>query len=307
MEVYERTIKRMKGEDLVKLAMALKIPLTEHRMETETLRELVEGELGRLNTEEGKERRRKLHNPAISIKGLVKRYGKKIAVNGLDLDVRPGEIVGLVGPNGAGKSTTLRVLTGIIRANSGLVYVDGHSIAGEPLEAKYRIGYIPEKPTCYPSLRVREYLTFIARVYGVPKHEALIRIAEYIDFFQLEELSKTYIANLSKGNLQRTLLAGIFVREPPFVLAFDEPMYGLDPRGAWSLKVLLRKLKSEGSAVLISTHILEMAEGLCDRFVVIDCGRAVGAGTLERLKAQVSGADSLEQVFLKLTGGIPEE
>ncbi len=307
MEVYKKSVRRMTGEELVKLAVALKLPLTKHRMETGTLRELVESELDRLSKKEQKGTRQALNNPAIGISGLVKRYGKKVAVNGLNMEVRPGEIVGLVGPNGAGKSTTLRVITGIIQANSGLVYVDGHSITSEPLLAKYRIGYIPERPTCYASLRVREYLTFTARIYGVPKHEALIRMSEYIDFFQLGEFSKTYIGNLSKGNLQRTLLAAIFVREPPFVLAYDEPMYGLDPRGAWSLKVLLRKLKSEGSAVLISTHILEMAESLCDRFVVIDNGSVVGEGTLEQLKAQVSGADSLEQVFLKLTGGIPEE
>jgi ABC-2 type transport system ATP-binding protein len=177
----------------------------------------------------------------------------------------------------------------------------------QALEAKKHIGYIPERPTCYPSLKVREYLTFIARIYGVRKVDTLLRIREYVDLFQLDEFLDTYIGTLSKGNLQRTLLSGIFLRDPPYILAFDEPIYGLDPRGAWSLKAHIRKLRTQGSAILISTHILEVAEALCDRFYIMNEGDIVGKGNLNDLMTQCPGARNLEEVFLMLTGGLPEE
>ncbi len=175
------------------------------------------------------------------------------------------------------------------------------------IEAKMKIGYIPERPTCYPSLKVMEYLTFIARIYDVPRIDALLRIREYVNRFQLDEFLNSYIGTLSKGNLQRTLLCGIFVRAPPFILALDEPIYGLDPRGAWSLKAHLRDLKKQGSAILVSTHILEVAESLCNRFYIMNDGDIVGKGTLDELKVQCPDTRNLEEVFLTLTGGIPEE
>jgi ABC-2 type transport system ATP-binding protein len=236
-----------------------------------------------------------------------KRFGKNLAVRSLNLTVNPGEIVGLVGPNGAGKTTTLRMLTGIIAPSRGKVIVNGVDMKTKPLQAKQRIGYIPERPTCYQSLRVREYLTFVARVYGVPKPTMLIRMKEFVDMLQLGPLLKSFIGTLSKGNLQRTLLAGIFVREPPYILALDEPIFGLDPRGAWILKRFLVKLKSEGSCAVISTHTLEVAQGLCDRFVILNEGSVVGEGSLEELLSKRRNAVTLEEVFLELTGGIPKE
>ena len=198
------------------------------------------------------------------------------------------------------------MLTGIIRATSGSICVNGFDIRKEPIHAKARIGYIPEKPTCYPSLTAREYVMFIARIYGVPQETALIRMREFVDLFQFDEFIDSYIGTLSKGNLQRALLIGIFSREPPFVLALDEPIYGLDPRGAWNLKKLLRQLRDSGSAILISTHILEVAADLCDRFVIMNEGDIVGHGSYNQLRKLHPEAANLEEIFLNLTGGIPE-
>ncbi len=297
---------RMKNEELVKLARALKLPITDRTVRREWLvSEILEALAPRVK--KGLKDSRSLNDPAIKIEGLTKKFGNTVAVNRLTMEVSPGEIVGLVGPNGAGKTTTLRVLTGIIKPTEGRVWVGGHDVVNSPILAKSLIGYIPEKPTCYPSLTVREYLRFMARIYDVPTSDALVRMSHFEELFQLEEYMDKYIGTLSKGNLQRTLLAGIFVREPPFVLAFDEPIYGLDPRGAWSLKVHLRQLKEEGSAILISTHILEVAQNLCDRFVIMNEAVVVGRGTLEELLSKSDRATNLEEVFLELTGGIPIE
>ena len=294
----------MPGDELLRLARVLKVPIVKRTIKRNWLVDEVLKEL---------EKRDKsstspitLESPAILLQDVTKNFGRKTAVRKLNLKVEPGEIVGLVGPNGAGKTTTLRMLTGIIRATSGTIHVDGHNIQDEAILAKERIGYIPEKPTCYPSLTSREYVMFTSRIYGVPRETALIRMREFVELFQFNEFIDTYIGTLSKGNLQRALLIGIFTREPPYILALDEPIYGLDPRGAWNLKKLLRHLRDEGSAILISTHILEVAADLCDRFVIMNEGDVVGSGTLEELQSRLPETSSLEEIFLSLTGGIPE-
>jgi ABC-2 type transport system ATP-binding protein len=300
-------VRKMKGDELVRLARVLSIPLTERKVKRDWLVKDIVRELSERRGAVEEQKIAELHEPALRLSNMTKRFGKKVAVRSLNLNVHPGEIVGLVGPNGAGKTTSLRVLTGIIKPTRGRISVNGFDMAKNPVMAKERIGYIPERPTCYPSLKVREYLTFMARVYNVPQEDALIRMREFVDMFQLDEYLDTYIGTLSKGNLQRTLVVGIFIREPPFVLAFDEPIYGLDPRGAWNLKVHLRRLRDSGSAILVSTHILEVAEGLCDRFVIMNEADVVGRGTLSNLLEENPGTSSLEEVFLSLTGGIPEE
>ncbi|MHA2084109.1 MAG: ATP-binding cassette domain-containing protein [Candidatus Thorarchaeota archaeon] len=305
MIIEQSAVEKMTGEELVRLARTLSISLTQRRIKRSLLIEEIM-DVFKERDEANPYISEKLTTPALSIRGLQKKFGRTLAVDSLDLDVNPGEIVGLVGPNGAGKTTTLRVLTGIIKPTKGSVIVNGHDIQKAPLKAKHRLGYIPERPTCYPSLKVREYITFVARIYGIPREVSLVRLREFVDMLQLEEFLDSYIGTLSKGNLQRTLLAGIFVRDEPFILAFDEPIYGLDPRGAWSLKSYLRQLKRSNSAILVSTHILEVAEALCDRFVIMNNARVVGTGTLEELKSSNGGAGSLEEVFLLLTGGIPE-
>jgi ABC-type multidrug transport system ATPase subunit len=307
LKITRQKLERMSGGDLLRLARVLKIPIWERRV---TKNWLIDGILSEFE-DRGRLKELplppKLYDPAIEITHMTKKFGNTIAVNKLDLKVRPGEIVGLVGPNGAGKTTTLRVLTGIIRPTVGRVKVNGFNMKTDAVHAKQRIGYIPERPTCYPSLRVREYFSFMASIYNVPQDDAIIRISEYIEMFQLEEYMNAYIGTLSKGNLQRTLIVGIFVREPPFILALDEPIYGLDPRGAWSLKSHLKELKEQDSAILISTHILEVAEGLCDRFVIMHEGDIVGQGTLPELFNRCPGTENLEEIFLTLTGGLPED
>jgi ABC-2 type transport system ATP-binding protein len=295
---------RLKSDELLRLARVLKIPLAKRAIKRSWLIDQVILEFERRQPEKTPEL--KLHSPAIQISHLEKRFGSKVAVRDLELRVDPGEIVGLVGPNGAGKTTTLRVLTGIIKPTKGTVKVNGFDMFSETLPAKRCIGYIPEKPTCYPSLTAREYVMFMARIYDVPPEIALIRMRLFADMFQLDEFLDKYIGTLSKGNLQRVLLVGIFVRPPPYVLALDEPIYGLDPRGAWNLKALLKRLRSEGSAILISTHILEVASELCNRFVIMNEGEAVGRGTLDTLLRYHKDARNLEEVFLGLTGGIPQ-
>ncbi|MBY8996662.1 MAG: ABC transporter ATP-binding protein [Candidatus Thorarchaeota archaeon] len=295
-------IERMPGDELLRLARVLKVPIVVRTIKRSWLVDKVLKELEKRDAKIPIA----LESPAIQISSVTKNFGKKTAVRKLNLRVEPGEIVGLVGPNGAGKTTTLRMLTGIIRATSGSIQVDGYDIVDEAISAKERIGYIPEKPTCYPSLTAREYVMFTSRIYRVPHETALIRMREFVELFQFEEFIDTYIGTLSKGNLQRALLIGIFAREPPYILALDEPIYGLDPRGAWNLKKLLRRLRDEGSAVLISTHILEVAADLCDRFVIMNEADVVGHGTLEELQKLHPDTNSLEEIFLSLTGGIPE-
>ena len=304
-DLIERAnVEQLKNNELLRLARTLKLPIVERKVVRQDLIDRIMNEI---------ESRKKvadsnsgLKSPAIKIVNLHKRYGRKEAVWGLNLEVNPGEIVGLVGPNGAGKTTTLRILTGIIKPTSGVIEVNGYDILKSPIQAKSTIGYIPERPTCYPSLTVREYITFMARIYEVPNSIALVRARQFVDMFQLDEFMDSYIGTLSKGNLQRALLVGIFVRDPPYVLALDEPIYGLDPRGAWNLKAYLRRLRDEGSAILISTHILEVAADLCDRFVIMNEGQVVGRGTLETLLEYHKEASNLEEVFLSLTGGIPK-
>ncbi len=292
----------MPGDELLRLARVLKVPIVSRTIKRSWLVDKVMKELERRDSAVPLA----LESPAILLEEVTKNFGKKTAVRKLNLRVEPGEIVGLVGPNGAGKTTTLRMLTGIIRATSGSITIDGHDIVNEAISAKERIGYIPEKPSCYPSLTAREYVMFTSRIYGVPRETALIRMREFVELFQFDEFIDTYIGTLSKGNLQRALLIGIFTREPPYILALDEPIYGLDPRGAWNLKKLLRRLRDTGSAILISTHILEVAADLCDRFLIMNEADVVGRGTLEELRGLHPETETLEEIFLSLTGGIPE-
>lgn len=297
-------VERMKGDELVNLAKALKVPLTNRSIHRSWLIDELMDVIDKRSS--FYKPKKALNSPAIEIRNVTKKFGKVVAVKNLDLTVEPGEILGLVGPNGAGKTTTLRMLTGIIRSTSGTIQVNGYDVQDSPLQAKECIGYIPEKPTCYPSLTGREYIMFMARVYRVPQDIALVRMRKYVELFQFDEFIDSYIGTLSKGNLQRALLIGIFVRQPPYVLAFDEPIYGLDPRGAWNLKKLLRHLRDEGSAILLSTHILEVASDLCDRFIIMNEGDVVGRGTLKELKSLQAETSSLEEVFLGLTGGLPK-
>jgi ABC-2 type transport system ATP-binding protein len=237
---------------------------------------------------------------------LTKRYRQLTAVDGMNLAVARGELFGFLGQNGAGKTTTLRMIAGILRPTSGTVEVGGVNIQRQPLEAKRRLGYIPDRPFVYDKLTGAEFLRFAAALYDRDGAAVEHRIDELLDLFELtawrDELTESY----SHGMRQKLIIAGAFVHRPD-VIVVDEPMVGLDPRGARILKDLFRRFVDRGGTVLMSTHTLEVAEALCDRIAIVHRGRIAAQGTMTELRAQTASEGmSLEQLFLKLTGA-PEE
>jgi ABC-2 type transport system ATP-binding protein len=239
--------------------------------------------------------------PAILAQGLRKVYGQHLAVKNVDLVVNQGEIVGFLGPNGAGKTTTLKMLTGLLKPTEGTAAIMGHNIQTDPVRAKSQFGYVPDTPNLYGKLSGWEYLRFMARLYRVPFDLAERRSGELLRIFDLSEAATDMIEGYSHGMQQKMALAGALVHDPK-VLFLDEPTVGLDPRSARLIKDLLMQLKSRGMAVFFSTHILEIAERMCDRVMIINNGEIVAAGTLEQLRG-LRGQGSLEDIFLSVTGG----
>jgi ABC-2 type transport system ATP-binding protein len=238
--------------------------------------------------------------PAIDVRGLVKRFGQKAAVDGLDLAVAYGEIVGFLGPNGAGKTTAMRVLAGLLRPTAGTVHVAGVDVLASPIEVRHAVGFVPETPFLYEKLTGREFLAFSAGLFGV--RDAAVHIQQLLRVFDLEQQSDDLVESFSRGMRQKLGLAGVLLHEPD-VLLLDEPTNSLDPRSARTVKDLLVGLRDRGRAVLLSTHVLEIAEHLCDRVAIVDRGRLVASGTLAELREQLgAGHASLEDVFLRLTG-----
>jgi ABC-2 type transport system ATP-binding protein len=240
---------------------------------------------------------------AIAVQGLGKQFGRHWAVSDLGFTVEAGEIVGFLGPNGAGKTTTLRMLTGLLRPTTGTALVAGYDVVRQPIEVKRRIGYVPDGPFLYPKLTGREFLDFIADLYRVDRGAAPRRAQELLSLFDLEGAANDLIEGYSHGMRQKLALAATLLHEPR-VLFLDEPISGLDPRAARVVKDLLLGLVAQGRTVFFSTHILEIAEHLCDRVGIIDRGRLVAIGSLEELRRQArTGAASLEEIFLQVTGG----
>jgi ABC-2 type transport system ATP-binding protein len=241
---------------------------------------------------------------AVEAQGLVKSYGVVKAVDGVSFQVRRGEIMGFLGANGAGKTTTLRMLCGLLTPTSGRALIDGFDIHEQPLEAKARLGYLDEEPFVHPHLTGREFLNYIADLYRMPRGpERQQRMERLLGLFELADRNGELIGAYSHGMKQKIGLASLLIREPS-VLLLDEPTNGLDPRSARLVKDLLEELAALGTTVLLSTHILEVAQALCKRVAIIDRGRVVATGTMEELRAQ-AGAEqaSLEELFLKLTAG----
>ena len=233
----------------------------------------------------------------LKIEHLTKRYGAKAAVDDLSLHIRPGEIYGFIGHNGAGKTTTIKSCCGILAFDEGEIFVNGTSIKQDPIACKQMMAYIPDNPDLYEFLSGVKYLNFVADMYGVGKAEREERIAKYADLFELTDDLAQPVSAYSHGMKQKLAIISALIHEPKLVI-MDEPFVGLDPKASHIVKGLMRDICDAGGAIFFSTHVLEVAEKLCDRVAIIRQGKLVANGTLE----EVSGDASLEEVFLELEG-----
>jgi ABC-2 type transport system ATP-binding protein len=234
---------------------------------------------------------------------LAKKYGEFTAVAGIDLEVPRGELFGFLGPNGAGKTTTLRMIAGILRPTSGRVEIGGVDIAANPVVAKMKLGFIPDRPFIYEKLTAGEFLRFHAGLYGLDGPGVPDRVREMLELFELTRWEDELVESFSHGMKQRLVMCAAFLHRPDAVLV-DEPMVGLDPRGARLIKDVFRRMSQRGVAILMSTHTLEVAEEMCDRISIILKGKIIAHGTVRELRALAGDPDDqLTSVFLKLTGG----
>ena len=233
----------------------------------------------------------------LNIEHLTKAYGEKKAVDNLSLHIAPGEIYGFIGHNGAGKTTTLKSVAGILQFDAGEIYIDGMPIKENPLECKRRFAYIPDNPDLYDYMTGIKYLNFIADIFGVGANERQARIRKYADAFELTDDLAQPIAAYSHGMKQKLAIISAWLHQPKLIL-MDEPFVGLDPKASHLLKEMMREVCDEGGAIFFSTHVLEVAEKLCDKVAIIKSGRLIRSGTMEEVK----GDESLEDVFLEMEG-----
>ena len=233
----------------------------------------------------------------LKINHLTKAYGGKKAVDDLSLHIKPGEIYGFIGHNGAGKTTTLKSVVGILQFDQGEILIDGKSIRSDPLACKREIAYIPDNPDLYDYMTGIQYLNFIADVFGVSAQDRQARIRKYADLFELTEDLAQPIAAYSHGMKQKLAIIAAWLHQPKLIL-MDEPFVGLDPKASHLLKEMMRQVCDAGGAIFFSTHVLEVAEKLCDKVAIIKGGKLIRSGTMEEVK----GDDSLEEVFLELEG-----
>jgi ABC-2 type transport system ATP-binding protein len=239
----------------------------------------------------------------IRLEGLTKRYGKFVAVQPLELHVPRGELFGFLGPNGAGKTTTIRMIAGVLRPSGGRITIAGHDLAVASLEARRRIGYIPDRPFLYDKLTGSEFLRFVSGLWGQEGADAERRAEELLELFELTPWRDTPVESYSHGMRQKLLISSALVHRPELIVV-DEPMVGLDPRAARLIKDLLRSFVAGGGTVFLSTHTLEVAESLCDRIAILAGGRIAALGTMEELRREAAaGTAGLEEIFLKVTGG----
>ena len=231
----------------------------------------------------------------LNIQHFTKTYGEKKAVDDLSLHIAPGEIYGFIGHNGAGKTTTLKAAVGILQFDAGEIAIGGHSIQTEPLACKRLLAYIPDNPDLYDFMSGIQYLNFIADVFGIPAAERWARIEPYADAFELTGDLGQPISAYSHGMKQKLAIIAAWIHDPKLII-MDEPFVGLDPKAAHLLKGMMRELCDVGGAIFFSTHVLEVAEKLCDKVAIIKGGRLIRSGTMEEVK----GDDSLEDVFLEL-------
>src|SRR6059058_839733 len=238
----------------------------------------------------------------IELRSLTKKYGSFTAVDSIDLSVPDGQLFGFLGPNGAGKTTTLRIIAGILRPTSGSIHIAGIDIATDPIAAKTKMGFIPDRPFIYEKLTGAEFLRFVAGLYNQEGPQVEHRARELLALFDLEEWRDELVESYSHGMRQKLIISSAFVHRPE-VIVVDEPMVGLDPKAARILKDLFREYTNRGNTIMMSTHTLEVAETMCDRIAIIAHGTIRACGTMAELRRSAeAGTEGLEQIFLRLTG-----
>lgn len=233
----------------------------------------------------------------LKIENLTKRYGEKIAVNNLSLHIAPGEIYGFIGHNGAGKTSTLKCIVGIQDFDEGEIYIDSKSIKKRPIECKRLFAYIPDNPDIYDFMTGIQYLNFVADIFEVSQQERSELIKKYADMFEISDSLNDAINSYSHGMKQKLVIISALIHSPKLII-MDEPFVGLDPKASHILKGIMRQICDDGGAIFFSTHVLEVAEKLCDRVAIIKNGNLVVSGTIDEVK----GDSSLEEVFLELEG-----
>lgn len=238
----------------------------------------------------------------LQIHNLSKSYNKNSikAVDGIDLDIKSGEIFGFLGPNGAGKTTTIKMIVGLLKPDSGDISLDGTNVWEESLKAKSMISYVPDNPEIYDRLKGIDYLNFVADMYEISQDERREKIEYYSKLFNIEDALKDIISSYSHGMKQKLVLTSALINNPKLFI-LDEPMGGLDPKSSFNLKEIMRQICDEGRTVFFSTHVMEVAEKLCDRIAIINKGKIVASGTMDELRSQAKQEGSLENIFLELT------
>lgn len=240
-------------------------------------------------------------NKMIELKNVTKVFGKDFkAVDDISLTIPTGEIIGFIGQNGAGKTTTIKMITGVLEADEGEIFVDGIDIKKEPLKAKQHIGYVSDDADIFLRLKGIEYLNFMADIYGVDSKERVERIEKLTQTFEMEKALNDKIISYSHGMRQKIVIMGVLICEPS-VWILDEPMTGLDPQSSYNLKELMKEHAKKGNTVFFSTHVLEVAEKLCDKVAIIKKGKIIFFGTLDELRAKYNETTSLEELFLEVT------
>lgn len=236
----------------------------------------------------------------IEINNLNKRFGSKVAVNNINLKVNNGEIFGFLGPNGAGKTTTIKMVVGMLAPDSGEVRLHNVDVVANPMEAKKLLSYVPDSPDIYDKMTGIQYLNFLGSIYEIPSEVLKERIDRYSRDFEMENNLNGLISSYSHGMRQKIVLIGALIHEPE-VFILDEPMVGLDPKSSFRLKEIMRERCDQGKTVFFSTHVMEVAEKLCDRIAIIKNGNIIAVGTLEEIRNQAQDEGSLEKIFLELT------
>lgn len=238
----------------------------------------------------------------LSIKNIKKSFdgGKTYAVDNISLEVHSSEIFGFLGPNGAGKTTTIKMITGLLKPDSGTIEIHNIDNRQDPILAKKQFGYVPDNPEIFEKLKGIEYLNFLGDIYGVEKEERVSRMNKYAKLFQLEKALNDPILSYSHGMRQKIVLIGALIHEPQ-IFIMDEPLVGLDPKSAFDLKEIMRQQCNNGKSVFFSTHVLEVAEKVCDRIAIINKGKIIAQGTVKELKSMTKNNENLENIFLELT------